>query len=73
MLASMSLRIKIRPARMTFTARESFPISDRSACFVHFGRVKKVCSSCTIAASFSPGRLAQRSVCGGPARRKSSK
>ena len=57
-LASMNLRMKIRPAGMTFAAKDNFPISDSNAHFVHLVRVLNVCSLCKIAVSLSGGMLA---------------
>ena len=62
MLASMSLGMKIRPAGMTFAAKDSFPTSDSSARFVHLVRVLNVWSSCRIAVSLSVGRLATQAT-----------
>ena len=50
--------MKIRPAGMTFAAKDSFPMSDSSARFVHLVRVLNVWSLCRIAVSLSVGRLA---------------
>ena len=51
----ISLRRNISPGRITLHMKESFPISDKSSCFVHFFRVDHFKSSELISSRLSFG------------------